>query len=533
MRRYRTALYLRLSKETEGNIQAHTIDNQRTFLLDYVERSMEFDVMGIYEDVQYTGANFVRPNFLRMIADLKAGKIDCIIVKDLSRLGRNYIETGEHLDQIFPFYNVRFISVNDNFDSSSYTNGQAMIVALKNILNDLQLRMLSSNIRKVTAMKRERGDYPSGGGAYGYQRSKDNPQQLIVDLNVAPIVREIFDMKLKGMSLKEIAGNLNDRGIMTPNAYWRSIGRIKSDKIGDPDSKWHHASIRCILQNPYYTGNCCNGRYKRGKMHERIRITDPKYAAEWAITRNTHEAIIDDESFDKVQDMLTESTKVWHDKYGKNGISHSIFPPIVFCAACGGAYKRKKLSKYGGGPKGNYRYYCSNRLKDDHICQNEETMSEIDLEEMVTSAIRYYLRKYNKAAKNPDTMHSTENKVTELKKTLTRLKGMKVALYESLNDGEITREVYLAKKEDLDKRIKETNRLIESGGKADQKTEEIGSQVKNFDSNKLTKEIIKSLIMKILIHNADEITVQFYPLPGSDDVIETRWSMVRQPKMVG
>lgn len=345
MRRYHTALYTRLSKETKDNIKAHTADNQRQYLLDYVEDKIEHVVVGVYEDIQYTGANFVRPNFLRMIADMEAGKIDCIIVKDLSRLGRNYIETGEHLEQIFPFHNVRFISINDNFDSAQYSSAQSMIVALKNILNDLQLKMLSSNIRKVTALKRERGDYPSGGGPYGYNRGKENSHQLVIDLNVAPIVREIFDMKLKGFSLKEIATVLNERGILTPNAYWKSIGRIKSDKVGAPDSKWHHASIRCILQNPYYTGNCMNGRYKHGKMHEKIRLTDPKYAEQWSITRNTHEAIIDEESFDKVQELLMESTRTWHEKYGINDAYKSVIPEIVYCPVCGGHAKRKSAPR--------------------------------------------------------------------------------------------------------------------------------------------------------------------------------------------
>ena len=280
---YRTAFYVRQSKENVDN-PAQSVQNQQKLLWDFIRNKEEFDVVGIYEDI-WSGATFSRPEFLRLVSDINDGKIDCVMVKNLSRLGRNYIETGEHLEQIFPMHHVRFISVNHHFDTNDYSSGDSMIIALKNILNDLQLRMLSQNIRKTTYIKMERGDYPSGGGPYGYMRSKANPAQLIIDWNAAPVVKKIFQMKLDGKSTLGIAKELTKLGVPTPMQYWRSIGRLKSDNRGTSGSKWSHITVNDILRNPYYTGNCVNGRYKRDKINEKSRKTDVSYSSEWIVTQ--------------------------------------------------------------------------------------------------------------------------------------------------------------------------------------------------------------------------------------------------------
>ena len=497
---YRTAFYVRQSKDNVDN-PAQSVKNQQKLLWDFVRNKEEFDVVGIYEDV-WSGATFSRPEFLHMVSDINDGKIDCVMVKDLSRLGRNYIETGEHLEQIFPMHHVRFISVNDRFDTNDYSNGESMIIALKNILNDLQLRMLSQNIRKTTYIKMKRGDYPSGGGPYGYMRSKVNPAQLIVDWNTAPVVKKIFQMKLDGASTLGIAKELTRLEIPTPMQYWRSIGRLKSDNRGTSDSKWSHITVNDILRNPYYTGNCVNGRYKRDKINEKSRKTDVSYSSEWIITPNTHEAIIDEEMFKSVQKILEKSTEKRRASVAANPTKQNPFPDIVCCAVCGKKLIRKKV-------RDHYLFRC------DHV-----HITETDLSDLTVAALNNYLRRVHRRTYVPkDSLPVSSISDSEYKKE-------KIQLYENYKNGDISKKGYLQEKLKLDEKIERI--------KEEEKQKRVGMEASSLckpSQNLPEKDVLSSIIKKISIEDANNVEFIFYPLPGTNMDFNSHWSMQRKPTL--
>ena len=499
---YRTAFYVRQSKENVDN-PAQSVQNQQKLLWDFVRNKEEFDVVGIYEDI-WSGATFSRPDFLRLVSDINDGKIDCVMVKDLSRLGRNYIETGEHLEQIFPMHHVRFISVNDHFDTNDYNNGESMIISLKNILNDLQLRMLSQNIRKTTYIKMERGDYPSGGGPYGYMRSKTNPAQLIVDWNTAPIVKKIFQMKLDGKSTLGIAKELTNLGVPTPMQYWRSVGRLKSDNRGTSGSKWSHITVNDILRNPYYTGNCVNGRYKRDKINEKSRKTDVSYSNEWIITPNTHEAIIDEEMFKSVQKILEKSVQKRRASVAANPAMPNPFPNIVYCAICGKKLVRKKI-------RDHYLFRC------DHV-----HITESDLSDLTVAALNNYLRRVHRRT------YVTKDSLPVPSISDSEYKKNKIQLYENYKNGDISKMTYLQEKLKLDEKLEQIKE------EEKKKTASMDASFSCKPSQNLPKkDVLANIIKKISIEDTDNAEFFFYPLPGTTTDFSSHWSMQRRPTILG
>lgn len=435
MMMYQTGLYIRLSKETLKEKEAGTAQYQKEFLLNYISDKPEFKLVEVYEDIEYSGANFLRPAFLRLCGDIDAVRINCVIVKDFARLGRDYIEVGEYMDNLFAFQGVRLISVNDDFDSLKCTTPEAMVAALKNILNDLYLKTLSKNIRKVTKIKRERGDYPSGPGPYGYLRDEKNRNRLMVDEKTAPVVKKIFAMRLTGCSLKKIAQELTELGIQTPTQYRKSIGIIQAPNVND-NSRWNIATIRGMLCNPYYTGHTVNGRYQFGEMHERRAALHSE--EKWTLVRNTHPAIIDEKDFDTIQRMFRESEAEFHKTYTKDGgPKRSIFPPILFCGHCGSPMKRIKIQN----SEHKHRYKCKAHFEDVNVCTGQ-TVPESRVKEAVRVALEHYAQPNTgtkEANNHKPHVEISKNAEMIIKNNMTRIKEKKVQMYEKYKDEIISR----------------------------------------------------------------------------------------------
>ena len=221
---YNAAVYLRLSKEdgdvTEGGkTVSNSIANQEELVRDYLKSQADIRVYSVYKDDGYSGVNFDRPMFQKMLEDIKSGAVNCVIVKDLSRFGRNYIESGRYIEKIFPMLGVRFIAVNDHYDSLSEDTGADMIIPFKNLINDAYCRDISIKVRSHLDMKRKNGEYIGAFVAYGYRKDPEDKNRLIIDDYAAGVVRDIFDMKKKGMSHYSIARKLNDDGILSPLEY--------------------------------------------------------------------------------------------------------------------------------------------------------------------------------------------------------------------------------------------------------------------------------------------------------------------------
>lgn len=300
VRIYRTALYVRLSLRDGNREGSDSIKNQESILRNYIADKEMFALHDVYVDNGQTGTVFTRNDWQRLLADIQRGLVDCIIVKDLSRFGRNYIEAGEYLENTFPSMGVRFIAINDGYDSMDPQSVDYSSMHLKNLVNDLYARDISQKVSSVLRMKQAQGKFTGSYAAFGYLRSNEDGERLVVDEKAAPIVREIYGMRLTGLGYSTIAKKLNERGICSPGRY-----QFKNGRTTDPlyeTSLWLPKAVKTILSNELYIGTMVQGR-KRDTIWERNPQKNiPK--SQWVVVQGTHEAIIDQETFEAVQQMV-------------------------------------------------------------------------------------------------------------------------------------------------------------------------------------------------------------------------------------
>ena len=301
--------YLRLSREDGDKLESDSIRNQRSLINDFVKQHPEITLVDEYVDDGYSGTNFERPAFKRLIEDVKKKKINCIIVKDLSRLGRNYIETGRYLEKIFPFLGVRFIAVTDHYDSAAESDdADQIIVPFKNLINDAYCRDISIKIRSQLDVKRKNGQFIGSFAGYGYQKDPENKNHLIIDEYAADIVRYIFNLKMDGYSSQRIAEKLNEMGVLPPMEYKRSCGmNYNSGFRSGAKPKWAVTTVNRILTNELYTGTMVQG--KNRKINYKVKECRPVAEENWIRVEKTHEAIIAEEIFQYVQSLMELDTR--------------------------------------------------------------------------------------------------------------------------------------------------------------------------------------------------------------------------------
>lgn len=284
--------YLRLSDDDGDKPESNSIRNQRSLITDYVKHHSDITLVEEYVDDGYSGTNFDRPAFQRMIEDAKKKKINCIIVKDLSRLGRNYIETGRYLEKVFPFLGIRFIAVTDHYDSADQKDdADQIIVPFKNLINDAYCRDISIKIRSQLDVKRKNGQFIGSFAGYGYQKDPEDKNHLIIDEYAAGIVRLIFQMKLEGFNQQHIADRLNEMGVLTPMEYKRHLGlNYNSGFRCSENPKWIPRSVERILRNELYTGVMVQG--KNQKINYKVKKSQKLEPEEWIRVKDTHDAIM-------------------------------------------------------------------------------------------------------------------------------------------------------------------------------------------------------------------------------------------------
>ena len=310
---YNAAVYARLSnedvrkKDKQNQVPSitSTIENQILLVRNYIESKPYLNLCGIYVDNGQTGTNFERGGFQSMMEAVKCGKIDCIVVKDLSRLGRDYIETGNYLEKVFPFLGVRFISINDGYDSyNSAGNGSNLTIILKNLMNDIYARDISKKIKSVAAMKHRKGAFSGNYAPYGYLKSPEDKNKFIVNEETAPIVRNMFKWKSEGMRTAAISRKLNTSGVLSPSNYLYFKGLLQNKKYAEK-ILWRVDSIKNILTNPAYIGYMAQGK-KKSDLNLGLKCKkQPR--EKWIVIENTHEPIVEVSVFETVQKMLTES----------------------------------------------------------------------------------------------------------------------------------------------------------------------------------------------------------------------------------
>lgn len=368
MQIYNIAAYLRLSKEEYSNEkESNSITNQRQIIDNYLEEHKEYKLVDYYVDDGYTGTNFDRPEFQRMLEDIKNKKIDVIIIKDLSRIGRNYIETGNFVEVVFPAMGVSVISLDENYemDSSDYYGSD--YVPLKNLFNDMYAKDISKKVRSSLIVKKYNGEFVGKLAPYGYIKDPKDKHKFLIDKNVSNIIVKIFDMILDGKSRKEVADFLNYNDILTPSEYLN----ININKDMTVMKKWNSEMVNSILRNENYTGTLFQG--KKRKLNYRVDKKINIDKENWIVTENHHEAIISKKKFDKVQEILNRKSKV-----NKDG-SIDILSGILKCKCCGSnMVKRSSKEKV---------YYCSNYYRKKN-CENNRSMSRSILDELIKKELK-------------------------------------------------------------------------------------------------------------------------------------------------
>lgn len=364
---YKTALYLRLSDEDLRRKMSGSIGTQKALLIRFLQSQPDLQLYEVYEDVNYTGTNFNRPAFTRMIDDIQAGVVNCVLVKDLSRFGRSFEETGNYLERMFPFLGVRFISVSDNYDSlTASLDESSLIVPLKNLINEVYARDISRKVQSSVRIKQKKGEFCGPFAPYGY--IKKGPV-FVIDEEAAPLVRQIFGWLLEGLSDMAIAQKLNDRNVLPPGRYRFEKGITKTHKHKE-NRFWHKSAIKRIAENLAYTGQMAQGKYKSNFLHGGGVIQTA--SDEWIVVEDTHPAIIDAATFDAVRRMR-ESRRQDYKADENRARRDNIFKGMMFCGDCKAHMTRKKTRRSKGNNEGYF--LCSTyEAVDKHACARKKIM---------------------------------------------------------------------------------------------------------------------------------------------------------------
>lgn len=524
---YNSALYVRLSKEDNGRDNSNSIETQTELLQKYVADKPYLFPAGLYVDNGYTGTDFDRPEFNRMMDDVRDGRIDCIIVKDLSRLGRDYVEAGEFIDKICPFFGLRFISVNDNYDTVDLPAGSDLAVSLKNVINDVYAKDISRKVSSVLKEKRLRGDYIGSYAPYGYLKSPVNKNQLIVDKEIAPIVVKIFEMRASGMGIDRIAKALNEAGYPSPGRLRYERGIITNNNKKGKALLWGRHILNDILRNVAYIGHLEQGRsgsclYKGIPFH----WVDKD---DWDRAENTQEPIIGMELWDAVQAVNTtrsEQAKKNTGKYSQFPPAKSLYGKILVCSDCGRPMKMVR-SFSTDKTKAYYNYRCPTYIESGELGCINKSIRAVDLDQTILTIIQKQLVVFLDAQKALQQLIAIEkakvkqsspvSKLHRLEKELKQKKTLFTGLYTDLKEGILSRDEYdFAKQKyqseisQIEQQITELKSLLKDSVDTVFGERNWDSFVKKYlEQDELTAEMITAMIEKIKLSANNSISIEF------------------------
>lgn len=388
---YYVAMYLRLSRDdmdigdiqdVDGNAksESNSIGSQREIIRSFIYGQEDMELYDVYVDDGFTGSNFDRPDFKRMMEDIDAGKVNCVIVKDLSRFGRDYIEAGRYIQKIFPGQGIRFIAITDSYDSKTADSSENFVVLpIKNFINDSYCRDTSQKVRSHQEVKRLNGEFLGPFATYGYCKDLRNKNKLIVDEYAASVVRNIFRWKIDGASITAIAKRLNELGFLSPMEYKKSLGEnFKSGFTGSGMTKWQTVAVKRILTNEVYLGHMIQG--KKQKVNYKVNKLVDRPKSEWARVENTHEPVIEEDDFYIVQNLLQADGRAVADS--ENG---SFFSGLLFCGHCKEQMVRRTVRKKGGG---TVYYICSSYNRGEGCSRH--SISEDKLKDVIFKECKTY-----------------------------------------------------------------------------------------------------------------------------------------------
>ena len=508
---YTVARYLRLSAEDQdmsqaGKTESDSIANQRNLLRDFISQKQEFegaDVLEFWDD-GWRGKNFERPGVRKMLEQVKQGKIQCIVVKDFSRFGRDYLTVGNYISRVFPFLGVRFIAVNDGFDSNRPMDIDSLETSFKTLLYDLYSRDLSRKVRHAKEFRARQGDFLSPFAPYGYKKAAGNSKQLVIDPEAAGTVRRIFHLAAEGISVLEIARTLNREGVLTPMRYKRANGcsRTVWPSVQE-DNFWMADTVYNILRDEQYTGKTIYGKHKRdevGKNHV-VKVERP----DWIIVEGAHEGIIGQEEFERVQKKIRTYTRNRVSSFNKE---ENCLYKKVRCGTCGHLMQRARV-------KQPY-YFCRiAHITETCHCPTEKIL-ESDLMKVALTEIRTqalyaveisHIWEEKCHMKRNDT-DATWKSVANLKETCIGLDRYIRELYEKYACGEMDKKEYLAaknmavrKRDSAAARIQEMEASLQN---IDREGRLKNQYVEHFQTHteieELTSEIARDVLKEIIIY---------------------------------
>lgn len=520
---YNVAVYLRLSvEEKRDNDDSESLENQRDIILDYLQDKTDMKLFSVYCDNGETGTNFEREAFQRMMYDVYNGKVNCIIVKDLSRFGREYIEAGDYLDRIFPLLGIRFIAINDNVDN--HVSPFDISVPIKNIINTLYARDISKKVSAALRIKQANGEFIGTYAAYGYLKDSNNKNKIVIDEKTAPVVKQIFEWKANGLSYASIGRKLYDMKIMPPGRYRYDEGIVKDKRYANCEF-WSAATLKSMLTNQVYIGNMTQGR-RKSNLYDGV--PDKKVEKEkWIVVEGTHEPIIEKELFDKVQTLLDEIHNKYFNnlgKYDKMSNKNNIFKKKVVCGDCGTKLTRYKNAKPNG-KKIYYTFICPHRASFLDQC-NFLSISEPTLKEIVMQSIRLqivHLCDLGNAVDEFSKSDSVRQKRMELTMSMSDIlaniayiKSARIRLTKDYASGLLDDDEYKMAKAEFDSQLAEETNKLETVGKLRDKFDNIISAGKWIDefkrykgAKKLTQEMVDAFIKQIKVYPDKRIEIEW------------------------
>jgi len=510
---YTVALYIRLSAEDENDGESNSVKNQRDLLTAFVKKNAELSGCKVIEfcDDGYSGVTFDRPNVKKMLERVRKGEIKCIVVKDFSRFGRNYIEVGDYLEQVFPFLGVRFISVNDHYDSDvDYNSIGGIEVALRALIYDLYSKDLSAKVKSALTAKKRRGESTSPYAIYGYIKSAKNKNRLEIDEEAAKIIRQIFELAISGKRAKEIAMILNTQNTLSRNEYKASKGDgrdwVRVSKIG---TFWKDSDIRKIVYDKRYTGVAIGNYFERkGIGRSEYRLV-PK--EDWIVVPNAHAAIITDEEYEKAQKMLERVPRK------KSTEKERFLFNKVRCHHCNHAMRRNR----GKHPA----FVCSTPISIYSPNCIQGGIPENVIENALLSAIQNQALLFAKTEKSRQKQHKAlHNKLSDIQKsirqfenTIQSLEAARQEHYEDYKDERITKDEFLFHREACNNQIEGltaniavlTEKLTNASSVAEQTTA-INSEWQNsIGITELDRAIVDALVDSIIVYDSEHIEIRF------------------------
>ncbi len=516
---YNVAVYLRLSRddESDGSAESNSIRSQRDLIRSYIRKQDDMEIYDIYVDDGWSGANFDRPSFKRMMEDIEAGHVDCVIVKDLSRFGRDYIGAGRLIQKTFPAFSVRFIALNDNFDSlTANFNEKTLVLPVKNFVNDAYCSDISKKVRSHQQVKREKGDFIGAFAVYGYRKDPENINHLLVDEYAAGIVKKIFAWKIAGLSNLAIAEKLDGMGILSPMEYKKSRGeKFSTGFVTHVKAKWSAVAVKRILTNEMYMGMMVQG--KNEKVSHKIKRSVEKPREEWVRVRNTHEAVVSSEDFETVQKLLAVDIRA---SAGKAGCH--IFTGFLFCGDCGEPMIRR-INRYKGTEK--VYFICSARNKG--LGCTRHSIPEEELKRLVLAGLQQQMALFLNKSRVLEQIGKMEiqfeevavfdKEIQRLRKEQEKFMSLRTGLYGDLKQGIITeedfrdfRQIYETQYQATEDAIKQQENAIQnlfkSGVAAGANLEKMKS---TLEITELNRDIVVTFVSRILVYEDKRVFLEF------------------------